>query len=59
MPKTAWIIFIVALCLLLLLGAYRAFRHEEARPATPPAAAWWSGGFQASGAIGANPIRTA
>jgi hypothetical protein len=37
---SAWILFIVVLCLFLLYGAYRALRHEEARPATPPTAAW-------------------
>lgn len=36
----AWIIFIVVLCLILLYGAYRAFRHEEARPAVSPTAAF-------------------
>jgi hypothetical protein len=35
----AWILFVIILCLFLLWGGYRAMRHEEARPPTPPAAA--------------------
>lgn len=35
--RLAWIFFIVVLCLFLLWGTYRAIRHQEARPFTPPA----------------------
>jgi hypothetical protein len=47
MQKLVLWVFIVVLCLFLLFGAYRAFRHEEARPAVPPTAAFLGAGFQA------------
>ncbi|MBE1161840.1 hypothetical protein [Dyella acidiphila] len=37
--RIALIVFFILLCLMLFYGAYRAYRHQEARPAVSPTAA--------------------
>lgn len=33
--RIGWIVFVVVLIAFILVGAYRAIRHEEARPSVP------------------------
>lgn len=42
--RLAWIVFVIALLLMIAVGFFRASMHDEARPAAAPASPASSGG---------------